>query len=198
MKKSILLIIVFCGIFQFANAQSDTIQSDQPHEEITVNKKFDEQGNLIGYDSTYVYSWSTDSLNRSFSNQQLHKFFGFNKDFMGTDSTSSFDGFQFHDQQIQELLDRFSRMFHDPMDMNGFFSFKNDSSMMFKNDSSFVHHSDPFFQNFIHPKNDSIMQKRFGNENFFFHNDSVWKKHEKMLQKHFKEIEKMHEEFFRF
>lgn len=32
-----------------------------PDEQIVVNKKYDDQGNLIQYDSTYVHKWSLDS-----------------------------------------------------------------------------------------------------------------------------------------
>ncbi|WP_423126551.1 hypothetical protein [Gaoshiqia sp. Z1-71] len=34
-----------------------------PEEQIQVNKEFDENGNLIRFDSTYVWSWSSDSAN---------------------------------------------------------------------------------------------------------------------------------------
>jgi hypothetical protein len=41
-------------------------QNVEPKVDIKVNKKYDEQGNLIGYDSTYTWSYSTiqgDSAN---------------------------------------------------------------------------------------------------------------------------------------
>ena len=36
----------------------------QPDEKITVNKKYDDNGNLLQYDSTYVHRWSSDSTFR--------------------------------------------------------------------------------------------------------------------------------------
>ncbi len=40
------------------NKQEDTIGQIKPKVDIKVNKKYDENGNLIGYDSTYVWSYS--------------------------------------------------------------------------------------------------------------------------------------------
>ena len=58
------IIIVFClsACFAFfADAQKVDKLPKNPDEKITVNKEYDENGNLISYDSTYVNSWSSDS-----------------------------------------------------------------------------------------------------------------------------------------
>ncbi|NOU59381.1 hypothetical protein [Marinifilum caeruleilacunae] len=71
------------------NTENHTI----PKKDIKVNKEYDEDGNLIRYDSTYVYSWSSDSTHHFFSDsaflnkmdmsrmhkrmqEQLSRFFG--------------------------------------------------------------------------------------------------------------------------
>lgn len=51
--------LTLTGIFQ---AQSQELeQKDKPDEQITIRKEYDENGNLIQYDSTYVYEWHSDS-----------------------------------------------------------------------------------------------------------------------------------------
>ena len=49
------LIIIFCGSFQIQ------AQKNSPDEKSIVNKEYDENGNLIKYDSTYVWQWNSDS-----------------------------------------------------------------------------------------------------------------------------------------
>ncbi len=59
--------LVLTSIFLFAGAtfifaqQADTTWNN-PDEKITVNKEYDENGNLIRFDSTYVFEWHGDSL----------------------------------------------------------------------------------------------------------------------------------------
>lgn len=79
MKKLIIVITACCSFF-CCNAQNngqpitekkqDTLQDSNtentPKVNINVNKEYDEEGNLIGFDSTYSYSYSNvgdDSLN---------------------------------------------------------------------------------------------------------------------------------------
>ena len=68
MKKFVIIsVLCIAGVLQL-NAQ-DQKQKKDPDEQITVNKKYDENGNLIQYDSTYVHQWSSDStMNFSFGN----------------------------------------------------------------------------------------------------------------------------------
>ena len=79
------------------NNNSDVLKQTKPKTEIKVNKKYDENGNLVSYDSTYYYysNSGNDSLLRdsviknfkSFFNQEYHfsndKFF---RDFFFQDS----------------------------------------------------------------------------------------------------------------
>jgi hypothetical protein len=52
------MLLVTTGCVVFSQKKPD---SKKPDEQIKVNKEYDEKGNLIGYDSTYVRSWSSDS-----------------------------------------------------------------------------------------------------------------------------------------
>ena len=60
MNKLTTLVTAFVLAFFSGYAQKQN-HSNNPNEKIIVNKEFDENGNLIGYDSTYVNSWSSDS-----------------------------------------------------------------------------------------------------------------------------------------
>lgn len=56
MNKLTTLLTVFVLAFFFLGHAQEQNQSKHPNEEIIVNKEFDENGNLIGYNSTYVNS----------------------------------------------------------------------------------------------------------------------------------------------
>ncbi|SHF87288.1 hypothetical protein SAMN05444274_11144 [Mariniphaga anaerophila] len=60
MKKFIFISIVFAFAVSGAKAQQQKDQKN-PDEQVIVNKKYDDQGNLIQYDSTYVHHWSVDT-----------------------------------------------------------------------------------------------------------------------------------------
>lgn len=40
------------------NVQKDTVVQIKPKVDIKVNRKYDDKGNLVGYDSTYMWSYS--------------------------------------------------------------------------------------------------------------------------------------------
>lgn len=73
MKKYVFLII--CSIFTITLTQNlfalteiqyikkDTLKSNEPKVDIKVNKKYDDYGNLIQYDSTYSYVYSSQNMN---------------------------------------------------------------------------------------------------------------------------------------
>jgi len=59
MKKIILfMVVLFAGILVFAQEKS---KSKRPDQQISVNKEYDDQGNLVRYDSSFVRSWSSDT-----------------------------------------------------------------------------------------------------------------------------------------
>jgi hypothetical protein len=60
MKKSIVIAVILSVAFFAAEAQKQEKQK-APDQQSIVNKEYDEQGNLIKYDSTFISSWSTDT-----------------------------------------------------------------------------------------------------------------------------------------
>ncbi len=80
--KRIVIFLVFPLLFTACKAQTDKKadkgdsvisenlipQNVQPKVDIKVNKKYDEDGNLIGYDSTYTWSYSTIQGDSTFIN----------------------------------------------------------------------------------------------------------------------------------
>lgn len=83
--RSIFLMMIFCSVFASANAQVK-VGGKQPDERVEVNKEYDEDGNLVRYDSTYSYSYSSsgmsgvqmDSLMKQWQQQHAQMFSGFN------------------------------------------------------------------------------------------------------------------------
>ena len=60
MKKVIVfMMLVFLAATNLP--AQDQKQNNLPHEQITVNKKFNEKGELTGYDSTAIFTWKTDT-----------------------------------------------------------------------------------------------------------------------------------------
>ncbi len=82
--KKIGFITFLCFALILQLRAQDKTKKDTPDEQITVNRQYDENGNLVQFDSTYVHQWSSDS---TFN-------FPFNKNF-------TFDG------NLQEFMDKF-------------------------------------------------------------------------------------------
>ncbi len=81
-------------------------QQNIPNENWTVDKKYDENGNLIGYDSTYTWSYNTatgDSLNVNVDSlmQSIDSYFGEN---MPSVWDRSFMGPMFNDSLLARDL----------------------------------------------------------------------------------------------
>ena len=107
MKTLVLLIGLSFNIF-FTNYGQAQIQKDslkgKPDIRINVNVQRDKNGNIVGYDSSYVETWSSDgrnvdadSLIQSFNNR--FKSFGFD-DFGDFDMPGFSDKFFFNDSTI--------------------------------------------------------------------------------------------------
>ncbi len=166
MKKiATLLVILFCA------AAPIWAQKNTPQEKSIVNKEYDENGNLIQYDSTFVWQWNSDStMNFSFDDN-----FAFGKEFPGMFGEffgdSIFEPFGFlNDHQFQTFNDEdffrnFQHSFPDSAFIQGF-PFESDSITGF----DFGHQSPGHFdfpdleelqkqmfekfnhQNLVHPK----------------------------------------------
>jgi hypothetical protein len=60
MKKLLIFTgIIFLAVFELHAQQQEDHKT--PDEEIIINKKYDDQGNLIEYDSTTIHRWSMDT-----------------------------------------------------------------------------------------------------------------------------------------
>ncbi|MFD2724629.1 hypothetical protein [Hyunsoonleella rubra] len=125
--KTVQLMALFCLLFFNCSGQDKTQRAEdntiKPDENISLNKEYDEFGNLKRYDSIYSYSYSSngklsDSLKLQFEKHfNSHSFFGdaFFDDFFGKDSTSGGGfypdnffqrGFMDHNKQIKQMMKR--------------------------------------------------------------------------------------------
>jgi hypothetical protein len=138
-------------------AQNKDSKSNSPKEDIKVNREYDEQGNLIKFDSTYTYNWSGDTtLVNSMSTEDLNRFFDDHFKFF---NDSSFIGDSFFNDFNQLFSNPFSTR-RDSVLMKKFgmdhfhsFNFNNDSlAVNFKN-------FDDFFGQMKPDKSDSISSK---------------------------------------
>lgn len=87
MKRGLLLILGIAFMFNSCNAQDKNVKQEKsgtskniPKEDIKVNKEYDDEGNLIKYDSTYTYYYSNIDNNKILSdsifNEYINKFYG--------------------------------------------------------------------------------------------------------------------------
>ncbi|TNJ42440.1 hypothetical protein KFZ70_14800 [Tamlana fucoidanivorans] len=124
--KTLKYMPLFCLLLFFncsgQNKDSKAKNGNSPDENISVNKEYDEHGNLIKYDSIYSYSYSSngktpDSLKLKFQKHfNSHSFFNdaFFDDFFQKDSISNhfdyenffYDGFMNQDEHIKNMMRR--------------------------------------------------------------------------------------------
>jgi hypothetical protein len=115
---------------------ADTVQVNAPKTDIRVNKEYDKNGNLIKYDSTYSYfyssiknnEWKRDSIFENFKNHFNQNYFFSNEPYFHNmffqDSLLKYDFYKkdfFYDRFIQNM-NRMDRLFRE-MDSvkNGFY-----------------------------------------------------------------------------
>ncbi|HAQ21545.1 MAG TPA: hypothetical protein DCR40_20290 [Prolixibacteraceae bacterium] len=90
----LFFIMATCLVFN-GLSQTGAPKKNSPKEDFKVNREYDEQGNLIRFDSTYTYSWSSDStLQNSLSFKDFDNLFGDNFSFF---NDSAFTGHSFFD-----------------------------------------------------------------------------------------------------
>ncbi|TWO31705.1 hypothetical protein E1J38_012445 [Seonamhaeicola sediminis] len=124
--KALKILPLFCLLFFNCSGQDKQKQVKTPNlkpdENITVNKEYDEYGNLKRYDSIYSYSYSSngkisDSLTLQFQKHfNNHSLFNdsFFDDFFGKDSSTGgfypdnffHNGFMNHNKQIEDMMKR--------------------------------------------------------------------------------------------
>ena len=149
---AIFFIILFCGSFQI------WAQKNSPDEKSTVNKEYDENGNLIKYDSTYVWQWNSDSTFNFPFDENLAFGNHFNDFFGEFDTDSIFEKFGFSNKDWlqsfnnEDFFEHFHRSFPDSAIIQNF-PFKTDSTFSF-------HFEDHFPGNFNFPEFEEF-QKQF-------------------------------------
>ena len=192
MKRFIIFFILFCGLNSINQAQDKDIKKIQPKEDIKVNREFDEQGNLIRFDSTYTYNWSNDS---TFVNSILPKdfdrffddHFNFFNDssFIGNSFFEDFDNLffsPFSNKRDSALIEKFGK--------TPFHSFQLKSDTVPLNSKEF----DEFFGQILPHKSDSIQLKSPGKP--FSSTPRNIDEIMKMMQQHMQEMEEMQRKFF--
>lgn len=197
MKKFglILTALIFTVVQVFAQ---DVKKEKDPDEQIIVNKNYDDKGNLIQYDSTYIHQWSSDSTfqflfpdNDFFAGNGFPDLNEFFNQFMGDSAIRNF-GFS-------------------PFNNDDFFSFQHEftDSMFSKNlpfaiDSTFQYFNSDSLGNFPHGNTFpdihefyDLMNKQFHHftpHNFNFPEINTPAQQEELkelLKKHQKEMEEL-------
>ncbi len=116
-----ILLTTFVNSIGIAQKTNESVtDSVKPETDIKVNKEYDEKGNLIRYDSTYIsYHFNKDfnihNLDSMLSN------FGFKSDFFSDSTFGKFD-FNFGNLFPLEGFELKGHLFNDSTFMRGFFS----------------------------------------------------------------------------
>jgi hypothetical protein len=198
--KTLLLtamIFVFLSPALFAQKKDEPVKT-KPGEQITVNKQYDDEGNLIRFDSTYTYEWHGDTMmaspdgNFHFPPDNIE---GFGNIFDGffPDSLHRFP--PFGNEWGKEMFknhEEFLKHFHQPFDNPDFFngfSFNPDSLHMVPwNDSTFNFHFN--FDKFGFPDMSEFFKQFDQSDNpgqQFFNNGEQEKEWNELMKKQQKE-----------
>ena len=185
MKPYLLLLALMFGFQLTMKAQKSKPNQTQPKENIHVNREFDQNGNLVKFDSIYSYSWSGDTL----LTDSLHPgnfAFPFGNNFNFPSDSSFFDlpffqGFDPFSQKQDSLMKQFR--LHHPL------HFKNDSIVP---DSINL---DDFFKQFSKNNNDSTSINAPLKNQFNFSPNSMNKMME-MMEKQLMEMEEQDQKYF--
>jgi hypothetical protein len=192
MKKISVFLLLLTTIVYFVSGQNEK-ELENPDEQIIVNKEYDENGNLIAFDSTYIHKWSSDTM-LNFSEKDLfagNMFPDLERFMEGFTGDSTFYRFDFPDPFFgspfadDDLFDRFEYAFPDSTFVRNF-EFKMDS-MPF--DREFVFPDMKILQEQMeeHFKHFDLQEPRF-KENL---TEEQKKDLEKLKKKHQKEMEEL-------
>lgn len=168
-------------------------QKNAPNEKSTVKKEYDDNGNLIQYDSTYVWSWNSDST-LNFSPDGNFAFGeGFSEMFGDFFADSVFQKFGFLNEQKfppdkEEFFKHFQHLTPDSMFFHGY---------PFEADSTFSQFDDRFHRNFNFPDIEEFkkhFQEQFKQHNLKipeFNTPEQQEEWEKLMKKQQKEKEEL-------
>ena len=130
--KFLCTLIIFSLTAAPLSGQEDNPEPNksEPEENIDVKKEFDEDGNIIKYDSSYSWTWSSDDFMDEKMRQEFQEKMDQLREEMEVFSDEFISGFQWDDRFLE-----------------GFDEFHKDFKMQF-NDSLFSgDHFDRFFEN---------------------------------------------------
>lgn len=175
-----------------SKAQQTDQKLNSPKEDYKVNREYDEQGNLIRFDSTYTYNWSGDT---TLMNSMLPKDMKgiLNEQFMFLND-STFMGNSFFDDFDQLFFSPFNSkrdsVFMKKFGMNQFHSFNFESDSLTQKFGDF----DDFFGQINPDKADSIVPKanKTPNDRTPRTMDDMMK----MIQRQMLEMEELQRKFF--
>ena len=200
LKRIIMKYFVLCAALYFCFitgllAQNTDKKQNQPQENSKVTREYDEQGNLIKFDSVYSYSWSGDStMIKHFSPEDMTKMFGGAFDFFNDSTIHNHSFFGDFDQLFADPFGPFD----DKQDSIFFKQFRGDHHLQqFENDSiafNFRNFDDTFGDFFDEPEDSTASKKRddFAGKSRSRSMDELMQ----MFQQQFKEMEKRHKQFF--
>ncbi|MDQ2177680.1 hypothetical protein [Marinifilum sp. D714] len=193
--KSINKILFSIGILllTFTAFGQNTENKNLPKKDIKVNKEYDEDGNLIRYDSTYVNTWSSDSTHHFFNDsaffnkmdmsrmqkrmqEQLSRFFGPDSLRQKNNKHPFFSDDFFNDDFFDSKM--FRRNFHQAdSSRNDFFK---ELEEMMKNRRQFRQEYNSKMQRELDSlRNDFLEQRR----EYYQKRDSIYRKHNGMHNK---------------
>lgn len=189
-------ILVLCILLISASAFCQNTESKTlPKKDIKVNKEYDENGNLIRYDSTYVYSWSSDSTHHFFNDsaffnrmdmskmhkrmqEQLSRFFGPDSLRQGNNGNPFFSDDFFNDDFFSnDFFDSsmFRRKFHQRDSSQSDF-FQELEEMMKERRQFRQQHNSEMQRELDSLKRDFLEQRR----KYYQQRDSIYRKHKGM------------------
>lgn len=158
--KTIVIALIAILLPALCFGQED--KKTSPDEKISVQKDFDEDGNLIRYDSTYTFQWFSDSISNLDFMLKFHESFGNNFPFGNFPPNDSlFQGFSFPGFEHFFNGNSFFESFGFPIDSMFFdaFPFSDDFFSIFSPDSLHVMNPDfampdsvdfeQFFNNYV-------------------------------------------------
>jgi hypothetical protein len=133
----VLSIVLYSFVIQndkdnfFIPDKNDSLKTNQPKVDVKVNKKFDERGNLIQYDSSYSIIYSSPDTDIQFFNLENDSIFSqFKNNMMGNDFFKGFPDMGFQNDFF--TLDPFENMKHIQEMMNKMFPEVNRDTLLIK------------------------------------------------------------------
>lgn len=190
MKRYILLLalcvmVIITLVAQ--NPKSDKTQKpkNSPKEDIKVNREYDEKGNLIKFDSTYSYSFSSDTTLKDLNFKDFPDPFGMNFNFFN-DSTFNQSFFKDFDPSMFNSFSHNQDSLIEKLYKGHNFHFKNDSTVQSFNGF------DEFFNQFQGLQNDSGTTIQPFSHEFNFDSKGM-KEMMEMMEKQMQEMQSQHQ-----